>query len=182
MKENKKLPLIGINIYYNNKNQTIYYHPLFKKGYVIKPELEEKFKIFKSRFLIPILLFILSKFGFNHNILLAIFFAIIGFVYIEYQFLKTLNSLTTISIFDKKYYHQSFQFNKEFSIKPLIAKVILLPILSVLLLLNLFLDKKLLEDKFLFSITIMVVIVAIFYFFHSCYTLYKAIKNKSYNQ
>lgn len=176
MKENNKTPLIGMNIYYNNKNQVIYYHPLFKKGYIIKPEVEDKFRIFKSRFLIPILLFILSKFAFNHNLLLAIFFGVIGFVYIEYQFIKTLNSLTTISVFDKKYYHQSFYQNKEFNIKPIIAKVILLPILSVLIIVNLFIEKKLMEDKFLFSITIMLVIVAVFYFFHSCYTLYKALK------
>lgn len=176
MKENNKAPLIGMNIYYNNKNQTIYYHPLFKKGYIIKPETEDKFRVFKSRFLIPVLLFILSKFAFNHNILLAIFFGIIGFAYIEYQFIKTLNSLTTISVFDKKYYHQSFYKNKEFNIKPIVAKVILLPILSILIIINLFIEKKLMEDKFLFSITIMLVIVAVFYFFHSCYTLYKALK------
>lgn len=173
MEVKNKLPLTGINIYYNNKNQIIYYHPLFKKGYVVKPELEEKFKIFKSRFLVPILLFILSKFSFGHHYLLAILFAVIGFAYIEYHFIKTLNSLTTIAVFDKKYYHQSFKVNKEFSQKPIVVKIILLPIISCLLIVNIFLEKQILENQFLFALTIMVIIVSIFYFFHSCYMLYK---------
>ncbi len=177
MEIKNKLPLTGINIYYNNKNQIIYYHPLFKKGYIIKPELEEKFKIYKSRFLVPILLFIISKFSFNHHYLLATLFGVIGFVYIEYHFIKTLNSLTTIAVFDKKYYHQSLTINKEFSIKPIIIKVILLPIISSLLIINLFVEKQILENQVLFALTIMVIIVSIFYFFHSCYLLYKIKKN-----
>lgn len=96
-----KRGISGRNIYVDKRNRVIYYDWLTKKGYIIEPKLEEKYKLYQNRFILIFCGLVLCIDYFNGWLLFVA--ALVGaFVAVEFIFrFFFLRRLRTVANVDR---------------------------------------------------------------------------------
>lgn len=137
--------LTGVNIYKDKKNRTIYYNKFTKSAYVLKPQHYASFRRFSTRFLLPILSFILiSGIAFDQPILnmpypipISIVVSILIYLVIAFKFYRSfLPSLTSLPAFVPIKKDTMIDSLRKADLSKSIVKTVLLILISVLFAVN----------------------------------------------
>lgn len=96
----KNTILSGRNIYKDKHGNTIYYHSKSNIAYRIKPDKENIFSTYQSRYVLALIAFVFFYFLFNLNIFLSLGLTILIALFLEYQyrsFLKNVRNRKALS-------------------------------------------------------------------------------------
>lgn len=142
---NKDLELSGRNIYGDKKNRVIYLSPITKKAYVLKPMHVKEFNQSKSRFILPIIIFIfISGIAFDKPIidipyapLVAALIALAVYGFFAYRFYyKFLPTLTVLPNFVPEHKNSFLDTARRRSPNVSMLRLGLLLVMAVLFILN----------------------------------------------
>lgn len=92
----KDIDLAGMNIYYNEAGNTVYYNIFDKKGYIVGHKVEQKFRLFYYRYFIIIaILVLLGDYfkSFENTLLVGVGAAFVAEVYFRKVYLKKLKCI-----------------------------------------------------------------------------------------
>ena len=89
----------GINIYKDEKEQTIYYDLFTKKAYIISTAKEKQFSVLNNVSLYSILVFVFAYTLFNLSLPISAIIAVLVFVILEWRLHRFLNNCTFIRNF-----------------------------------------------------------------------------------
>lgn len=132
---------MGMNIYFDKKNRTIYYSPITKKAYQVPPGDFKRFRMFKSRYMAVFAAFLILILIFGDMLGMSLWVPIVLTLVVwglfEFFYYKFLNSLPLYKNFDKSRLRSSYDFpisNEER--KKSWLRVVLYFVLGILLVVN----------------------------------------------
>lgn len=128
--------LSGFSVYHDEKNRTIYYNRLTRRGYVIKPRDFGTFRTFNMRlfaaFAVIVLLFSLEN-AFTSMPYIPIAIGIIVYAVMQYKFSSFLKQCTMVAHFDPKKAYGQIQILSVTPVKSLFLRALLYIVLAILI-------------------------------------------------
>lgn len=145
-KKTQEFVLNGRNIFYDKHKRAIYFKKRSGIGYVIPKDYEKKFQIFTYRYMVGLIGFIFSYMIFDLNIPISLIIGIACWAILEYRFHNVLKNMTQLKNFVPEKTATSDERLKELDMGALFLRCILYFALSVLLIVNLYTGKGMLDD------------------------------------
>lgn len=127
----------GRNIYLDQHGQTVYYDPFTKKGYIIDKKIENKFFIYKNRFVLILMAIILFSEYFpswKHATITGVAIYLLAEILFRFKFLRSLRQTTKFSRETRQTMLKSIIASKDQ--KRTVLRIILYLAFSILIVLN----------------------------------------------
>ena len=143
--QNRNDQIKGLNVYTDEKNRVIYYHPLTKKAIYV-PAFEQKtFSMYQKRYLLAACAFILLTTiladWFELPTFVPLLITIVGVVLVEFNFHKYLNKLQPVKHFNKEKCTGYFDILEGEDKTKMILRIILYLALGIVLVINAYVSK-----------------------------------------
>lgn len=138
----KNTILSGRNIYKDKHGNTIYYHSRSNTAYRIKPEKENMFSTYQSRYVLALISFVFFYFLFNLNIYLSLGLALIIALFLEYSYRSFLKKCPQSKGFVKQEKIKPIDQMIDLSKGSLILRICLYLALAILLIVNSFVSSN----------------------------------------
>lgn len=143
----KNTILSGRNIYKDKHGNTIYYQSKSNIAYRIKPDKENIFSTYQSRYVLALIAFVFFYFLFNLNIFLSLGLTILIALFLEYQYRSFLKKCPQSKGFVKQEKIKPIDQMIDLSKGSLILRICLYAALAILLVINSFVSSNVVGNR-----------------------------------